>query len=104
MHRRKTVRLADVGTPAPHIRKGEPLHREHTTVHVGVTQATPHHNIALPNKLEGRLAQLPQLARGDPLSTQGLAYFMVAVLNAAIRYQPLYLPDPQTPYATLESN
>ena len=73
VHPRKLVGLADVGTPAPHIRKGEPLRLEDTTVHLGVTQATRDHNVALPNKLEGHLAQLPHLARGDLLSTQGLA-------------------------------
>ena len=66
-----------------------------TTVHLGVTQATRHHHTTLPSKLEGRLARLPQLARGDLLSTQGLAYFMEAVLNAAIGYRALHLPHPQ---------
>ena len=95
MHPRKSVGLADTGTPSPHIWKGEPLHLKDTTVHLGVTQATRHHYITLPTKLEGRLARLPQLARGDLLSTQGLAYFMEAVLNAAIGYQALHLPHPQ---------
>ena len=44
---------------------------------------------------EERLARLPRIARGDLLSTQGLAYFMKAVLNAAIGYQALHLPRPQ---------
>ena len=95
VHPRKSVGLADAKTPIPHIRKGEPLHLEDTTVHLGVTQATRHHHITLPSKLEGRLARLPQIARGDLLSTQGLAYFMEAVLNAAIGYQALHLPRPQ---------
>ena len=91
VHPRKPVGLTDVGTPAPHIRKDEPLHPEDTTFHLRLTQATRYHHIALPNNLEGRLAQLPQLARGDLLSTQGLAYFMEAVLNGAIGYQALHL-------------
>ena len=95
MHPRKSVGLADIRTPAPHIRKGEPVHLEDTTTHLGVTPATGHHRITLPSKLEGRLARLLQLARGDLLSTQGLAYFMEAVLNAAIGYQALHLPHPQ---------
>ena len=95
MHPRKSVGLADIGTPAPHIRKGEPLHPEDNTIDLGVTQATRHHHITLPSKLEGRLARLPQLARGDLLSTQGLAYLMEAVLNAAIGYQALHLPQPR---------
>ena len=57
--------------------------------------ATRHRDIALANKLEGRLAQVPQLFKRSLLSTQGLAYFMEAVLNAAVRYQALHLPDPQ---------
>ena len=32
---------------------------------------------------------------GDLLSTQDLAYFMEAVLNAAIGYEALHLPHPQ---------
>ena len=95
VHPRKLVRLADSGTTAPHIRKGELLHLEDTTVHLGVTQATQHHDITLPSKLEGRLARLPQVTRGDLLSTQGLAYFMEAMLNAAIGYQALPLPHHQ---------
>ena len=103
VHPRKSVGLADTGTPTPHIRKGEPLHLEDTTVHLGVTQATRHHHIPLPSKVEGRLARLPQLARRDLLSKQGLAYFMEAVLNAAIGYQLLHLRTPKTPYATPDS-
>ena len=95
MHPRKLVWLANVGTPTPNIQKGKLLNLEDTTIHMGVTQAMRHHHIALPNKLEGRLVQLPQLARGDLLSTQELAYFSEAVLNAAIRYQALHLPHPQ---------
>ena len=95
MHPRKSVGLADAKTPTPHIRKGKSLHLEDTTVHLGVTQATRHHRITLPSKLEERLARLPQIARGDLLSTQGLAYFMEAALNAAIGYQALHLPRPQ---------
>ena len=92
---RKSVGLAYTGTPYSHIRKGEPLHLEDTQVHLGVTQATRHNHITLPSKLEGRLARLPQLARGDLLSMQGVVYFTEAVLNAAIRYQALHLPQPQ---------
>ena len=95
VHPRKSVGLADAKTPTPNIRKGEPLHLEDTTVHLGVTQATRHHHITLPSKLEECLTRLPQIARGDLLSTQGLAYFMEAVLNAAIGYQALHLPRPQ---------
>ena len=103
VHPRKSVGLADARTPTPHIQNGELLHLEDTTVHLGVTQPTRHHHITLPSKLEARLARLPQIARGDLLSTQGLAYFMEAVLNAAIRYQALQLPRPQgrpTPRST----
>ena len=103
MHPRESVGLADIGTPAPHIRKGEPLDLEDTRIHLGVTQTTRHHHITLPSKLEGHLARLPQLARGDLLSTQGLAYFTEAVLNAVIGCQALQLPHPQTPYATPDS-
>ena len=95
VHPRKSVGSADTGTPIPHIRKGEPLHLEDTTVYLAVAQAPRHHHITPPSKLEGRLARLPQFARGDLPSTQGLAYFMEVVLNAAIGYQALHLPHPQ---------
>ena len=94
-HPRKSVGLADAGAPAPQIRKGEPLCLESTTIYLGVTQATRHHGIALPNKLGGRLAQLPRLPRRRLLSTQGLSYFMEAVLNAAVGYHALHLAVPQ---------
>ena len=64
VHPRNSPGLANVENPAPDIRKGEPLHVEDTIVHLGVTQARRHHTIALPNKVEGPLAQLPQLAPG----------------------------------------
>ena len=95
VHHRKSVRLADNGNPTPHIWTGEPLHLDDTTVNLGVKQAMRHRHIKLRSKLQGRLARLPQLARGDLLSTQGLAYFMEAVLNEAIRYQALHLSHPQ---------
>ena len=95
VHPRKSVGLADTGTPTPQIRKGEPVHLEDTTVLPGVKQATRHHHITIPSKLEGRLARLPQLARGDLLCMQGLAYSMEAVLIAAIGYQAVHLPHPQ---------
>ena len=97
MHPRESVELADVGNPGP------PPSGE-TNPYTWMTPqstwglhrpAIRHHNIALPNKLEGRFAQLVQLARGDLLSTQALAYFMEAVLHAAVGYQALHLPDPQ---------
>ena len=65
------------------------------TMVMGFWVPLQHHHITLPSKLEARLARLPQLARGDLVSTQGLAYFMEAVLNAAIGYQALHLPHPQ---------
>ena len=95
MHPCKSVGLADVRTPAPELRKGKPLHLGESTIHLRVRQSTRHHNIAFPNKLEGLLAQLLQLAKGDSLSTQGLRYFMEAVLNPASGYQALHLPDLQ---------
>ena len=95
VHHRKSVGLAGVGTPAPHIRQGEPLHLEEMTIHLGVTQAIQHLHLALPDKLEGRLAQVPHLTRGDLLSTQCLAYLMEAVLHTANEYQVLHLPHPQ---------
>ena len=59
VHPRKSVGLADARIPTPYIRKGEPVHLEDTTVHLGVTQAMRHHHITLPSKLEERLARLP---------------------------------------------
>ena len=41
------------------------------------------------------IGTLKGIARGDLLSTQALPYFMGAVLNAAIGYQPSHLPHPQ---------
>ena len=95
VHLHRSVGLADVGTPAPYIQKGETPQLEDTTVHLGVTQATRHHNIGQPNKLEGCPAKQLKLAREDVLSTQCLEYFIEAVLNAAVGYQALQVPIPQ---------
>ena len=77
--------------PPPSSATGNPT----TRADLQVTQATQHRNIALPNKLEGRLARLLQLARMDPLCTQGMGDFMEAVLKAAAGYQALQLPNPK---------
>ena len=100
LHPRKSIGLADTGTPAPHVREGKPLRLESTIVHLGVTQATRHHEVTLRNKLEGRLAHLPHLSRWGLLSTQGLAYFMEAVLNAAVGTRPSISQTPSTPCTT----
>ena len=93
LHPRKSVGLADIGTPAPHIQKGDPLHLEDTTIHLGVTQATRHHHIAPANKLEGRLAQLPQRARGE------INLHRACILHGggAERGHPISSPTPPAP-------
>ena len=89
---RKLVGLADARTPTPHIRKGEPLHLEDTTVHLGVTQATRHHYITLPSKLEERLARLPgNCQRGPPV------YAGPGVLHGSGAQRGHRVPSPAPP-------
>ena len=94
VHPRKSVRLADPGTPDPNIRKGEPLHLEDPKVHLGVTQATRHHHITLPSKLEGRLARLSQLARGPPVYA-GPGILHGSGAQRSHRVPSLHLPHPK---------
>ena len=89
VHDRKLVTLADVGPPAPHIRKGEPLHLEVTTIDLGVTQATRHHNMHSQPKARSAPRPTTPTCQRAPTVYAGLAYFAEALLTAAIGYQAL---------------
>ena len=103
VHPRKSVRLADTGTPTPHIPRGGPLHLGDTTVHLRVTQATRHHHITLPSKQEWRLARLPQIARWNLLSTQGghTSWKRCSTQPSGTKSCTSYTP--KKPYTTLDS-
>ena len=103
VHPRKSVGLADTWTPTPHIRKREPLHLEDTTVPLGLTQATRHHHITLQSKLEGRLARLPQLARGTSCLSRAWYTSWKRCSTQQSGTEPCTSRTPKTPYATLDS-
>ena len=100
VHPCKSVGLADIWTPAPHIGKGEPLHLEDTSIDEGVTQATRHHHITLPSKLEGHLPGLPQLARGTSCLRRAWHTSWNRCSTQPSGKKPCTSRTPEMPYAT----
>ena len=89
VHPRKSVGLADVGTPAPHIRKGEPLHLADTLFHPGGQTghtASQHRTPKQAGRAPRPITQTCQV--GPPV------YAGPAILHGG-GYQALHLPDPQ---------
>ena len=82
--------------PPPPLRPGDPpINPVNTATYLGVQQAATADGIALPPNLMRQLTRTLVLARITALSTQALAYFLQAVLNAAMRFQALHLTHPQ---------
>ena len=66
-----------------------------TATYLGVQQAATAGGVTLPPNLLRQLTRTLVIARITALSTQVLAYFLQAVLNAAIGFQALHLTHPQ---------
>ena len=66
-----------------------------TATYLGVQQAATAGGVTLPPNLIRQLTRTLVIARIAALSTQALAYFLQAVLNAAIGLQALHLTHPQ---------
>ena len=82
--------------PPPPLRPGDPpMNPVSTATYLGVEQAATTNEVTLPPNLVRQLTQTLVIARIVALSTQALAYFLQAVLNAAIGFQALHLTDPQ---------
>ena len=80
----------------PPLRPGDPpMNPVSKATYLAVQQAATTNEVTLPPNLLRHLTQTLVIARIVALSTQALAYFLQAVLNAAIRFQALHLKHPQ---------
>ena len=82
--------------PPPPLRPGDPpMNPVNKATYLGVQQAATANGVTLPPNLIRQLTRTLVIARILALSTQALAYFPQAVLNAAIGFQALHLTRPQ---------
>ena len=82
--------------PPPPLRTGDPPRNPvNTATCLGVQQAATANGVTLPPDLIRQLTRTLVIARIVALSGQALAYFLQAVLNAAIGFQALHLTHPQ---------
>ena len=82
-------------TPPPTLHPGDrPMNPVCTATYPGVQEAASANKVTLPPNLIRQLTQTLVIARIVALSTQALAYFLQAVLNAAIGFQTLPLAHP----------
>ena len=83
--------------PPPPLRPGDPhMNAVNTATYLGVQQAATASGVPLPPNLIRQLTRTSVIARIVALSTQALAYFLQAVLNAAIGFQALHLTHTST--------
>ena len=93
-----TVKSATMvhNAPPPPLRPGDrPMNPVDTATYRGVQQAAAANGVTLPPNLIRQLTRTLVIARIVALSTQALAYFLQAVLNAATGFQALHLTHPQ---------
>ena len=82
--------------PPPPLRPGDPpMNPVSTATYLAVQQAASANGVTLPLDLIRQLTRTLIIARIVALSTQAMAYFLQAVLNAAIGFQALQLTLPQ---------
>ena len=82
--------------PPPLLRpRDPPMNPVNTATYLVVQQAATANRVTLPPNLIRQLTRTLVIARIVALSTQALAYFLQAVLNAAIGTQALHLTHPQ---------
>ena len=95
MHNVKSATMVH-NAPPPPLRPGDlPMNPVNTATYLGVKQAATAGRVTLPPNLVRQLTGTLVIARITALSTQALAYFLQAVLNAAIGFQALLLTHPQ---------
>ena len=103
VHPRKSVGLADTGTPTPHIRKGKLLHLEDTTVHLGVTRprgTTTSHSQAI---WKGASPGYPNLPGGTSCLRRAWHTSWNWCSTQPSGTKPCTSRIPKTPYAKLDS-
>ena len=83
-------------TPPPTLHtRDPPMNPVSTATYLGVQQAASTNEVNLPPNLIRQLTRTLVITRIVALSTQALAYFLQAVLNAAIGFQALQLTHPK---------
>ena len=82
--------------PPPPLRPGDPpMNPVSTATYLGVQQAATTNEVTLPPNLIRQLTRTLVIACIAALSTQAVALFLQAVLNAAIRFPALHLSHPE---------
>ena len=95
VHNVKSATMVHNAPPQP-LRPGDPrMNPVSTATYLGVEQAPTANGVTLPPNLIQQLTRTLVIARIVALSNQALAYFLQAVLNAAIGFQALHLTHPQ---------
>ena len=95
VHNVKSATMAH-NAPPPLLRPGDPpMNPVKKTTYLGVQQAATASGVTLPPNLIWQLTGMLVITRTVVLSTQALAYFVQAVLNAALGFQALHLTHPQ---------
>ena len=95
------IKSATMGHNAPpaRLRPGDPpMNPVNTATYLGVQQAATANGVTLPQNLIPQLTRTLVIARIVALCTQALAYFLQALLNAAIGFQALHLTHSPTCY------
>ena len=95
VHNVKSATMVHNAPPPPLRPEDPPMNPVSTATYLGVQQAATANGVTLPPNLIRQLTRTLVIARILALSTQALAYFLQAVLNAAIGFQALHLTHPQ---------
>ena len=95
VHNVKSVTIVHNAPPPPLRPEDLPMNPVNTATYLGVQQAATAGGVTLPPNLIRQLTRTLVIARITAPSTQALAYFLQAVLNAAIGFQALHLTHPQ---------
>ena len=94
VHNVKSATMVHNAPPLP-LRPGDlPMNPVSTATYLGVQQAATASGVTLPPNLIRQLTRTLVIVRIVAFSTQALAYFLQAVLNAAIGFQALHLTHP----------
>ena len=94
VHNVKSATMVHTAPPPP-LRPGDPpMNPVSTATYLGVHQAATASGVTLPENLIRQLTRTLVIGRIVALSTQALAYFLQAVLNADMGFQALHLTQP----------
>ena len=95
VHNVKSATMVHTAPPPPLRPGAPPMNPVCMATYLGVQQAATASGVTLPPNLIRQLTRTLVIARIVALSTQALAYFLQAVLNADIGFQALHLTHPQ---------